>query len=116
MGGVTPHPINDVGAKHLGDYLSENPTIFISKCFVLSDHEGGRSIRAINFVVQPRFFYPNASPYLRVGKGEAFLNKAFKLRTKFAARMLRPYKNHDSYLEITKERLIPCRIDKAAII
>jgi hypothetical protein len=38
--------------------------------------------------------------------GEAFLNKAFRLRTNFAARMLRPYKNRDSYPEITKEGLI----------
>jgi hypothetical protein len=37
--------------------------------------------------------------------GEAFLDKASGLHLKFVARMLRPYKNRDSFPEITKEGL-----------
>ena len=43
--GVTSDSIIYVGAKHLGDYLSGNPQIFISKCFALPNAGGGRSIR-----------------------------------------------------------------------
>ncbi len=35
-GQIPPHPLSDVGAKHLGDYLLGNPAIFISKCFALA--------------------------------------------------------------------------------
>jgi hypothetical protein len=37
--------------------------------------------------------------------GEAFLDKASTLYAQLKARMLRPYKNRDSFPEITKEGL-----------
>jgi hypothetical protein len=57
--------LNDVGAKHSGDYLSGNP----------------------------EYLFPNASPclYVTSGKGEAFGYKNLGQVAKLIARMLRPY-------------------------
>jgi hypothetical protein len=49
------------------------------------------SIRAVNFVTQPRFSYPNASPCLMVGEGEALGNKDLRITRYIVAQMLLPY-------------------------
>jgi hypothetical protein len=60
--GVLPHPINDVGEKHLGDYISGNPQIFISQCFTLPHHQAGRSIRIGKSWLSYKIDRPDASP------------------------------------------------------
>ena len=47
--------------------------------------------------------------------GEAFLDKASGLHIKFVARMLRPYKNRDSFPEITKQGSYQIRVDNPLI-
>ena len=63
-------------------------------------------------VLKANWFYPSFVTLgvrdwalAKRGVSLAFLNLGLRLNTKFVARMLRPYKNHNSDPEMTKEGL-----------
>ena len=66
--GVIPHPINNVGVKHSGDYLSGTPEIFVSKCFALPDGREGRSILVPKSGSTNKIDRPKASPLHKIGR------------------------------------------------